>query len=151
MVVPMLRKLLWLLVGPSLVILAGCGSKCSVSGRVTLGGQPVESGFITFFPADDKGQSASGEIVHGEYSIDTLTPGKKRIFVNITDQTAGTAVNTTKSRDEANAERMSKLKRKSTGSKKPTGGGITGNDKIVEVGSGSQKIDIPLEKAATSK
>jgi len=142
---------MWILISPSLLILAGCGNKCSVSGRVTVGGQPVESGFITFFPADEKGQSAGGEIINGEYSIDTLTPGKKRIFVNLTDQTAGTAVNTTKSRDEANAERMSKLKRKSPGTKKPTGGGLTGNDKIVEVGSGSQKIDMPLERAAAAK
>ena len=28
----------------------GCGSKSGVSGRVTVDGQPLESGFVTFFP-----------------------------------------------------------------------------------------------------
>jgi hypothetical protein len=128
----------------------GCGSKSAVSGRVTVGGQPVESGFVTFFPADDKGQSVGGEIVQGEYSIDIITPGKKRVLVHITDPTAPASANVTKTREEANTERLSKSKRKQSGSQKTTSTKLIGNDKIVEVGSGSQRIDIPLEKSEST-
>jgi hypothetical protein len=117
---------------------------------VTLDGQPVESGFVTFFPADDKGQSVGTEIVHGEYSIDVLTPGKKRVLVNITTQTTPASTNTNKTREEVNTERISKSKRKLTGKKTP-GSGLIGNDKIIEVGSGSERIDIPLEKSDSAK
>ena len=128
----------------------GCGSKPSLSGRVTIGGQPVESGFVTFYPVEDKGQSVGAEIVQGEYSIDAITPGKKRVVVSITGQTAPASTNATKSRDEVNTERINKLKRKQTGSQKTTSTKLIGNDKIVEVGSGSQKIDIPLEKSEST-
>jgi len=128
----------------------GCGSKSSVSGRVTLDGQPVESGFVTFFPVEDKGQSVGTDIVHGEYSIDVLTPGKKRVLVNLTTQTSPASTNATKTREEVNTERISKSKRKLTGKKTP-GSGLVGNDKIIEVGSGSQRIDIPLEKSDSAK
>jgi len=131
-------------------MIAGCGSKSSVSGRVTIGGQPVESGFVTFFPADDKGQSVGTEIVQGENSIDVITPGKKRVLVNLTTQTSSASTHTTKTREEANAERLSKSKRKLTGKKTP-GSGLVGNDKIIELGSGSQRIDIPLEKSDSAK
>ena len=43
------------------------------------------------------------------------------------------------------------MKKKPAGAGKATGGKLIGNDKIVDVGSGSQKIDIPLEKAGTTK
>ncbi len=131
-------------------MIAGCGSKSSVSGRVTLDGQPIESGFVTFFPVEDKGQSVGTDIVHGEYSIDVLTPGKKRVLVNITTQTSPASTNATKTREEVNTERISKSKRKLTGKKTP-GSGLVGNDKIIEVGSGSQRIDIPLEKSDSAK
>ena len=124
----------------------GCGSKSGVSGRVTVDGQPLESGFVTFFPVEDRGQSVGAEIVQGEYTIDVITPGKKRVLVSITGQTAPSSTSTGKSREEANAERVSGLKRKQTLSQKTTSSKLIGNDKIIEVGPGSQRIYIPLEK-----
>src|SRR5713101_4025335 len=87
--------------------LAGCGDgrKAMVTGKVTYEGQAVESGFITFFPEDKQGTSAEGEIINGEYTIPNLTPGKKRVFISITEQVEPTTTNVTKSREEANAER----------------------------------------------
>jgi hypothetical protein len=142
----------WIFFGPLLLILAGCGGKnTTVTGRVTLGGQPVESGFITFFPEDNHGTSVGGEVIRGEYKVENILPGKKRVYVSITEQIEPAKVNVTKSRDEANAERLAGMKKKRTGSKQPASLKLEGNDKIVEIGSGSQQIDIPLEKRAAGK
>jgi hypothetical protein len=58
------------------LILAGCGSggdglaRESVSGAVTLEGQPLEQGSIQFVPlSPDKGAPAWGKVVNGSYSI----------------------------------------------------------------------------------
>ena len=60
-----------------LLVGAGCGGKtdewnrAAVRGRIMLGGQPLQSGTITFFPiGGTKGPAAGGEIVDGEYSIE---------------------------------------------------------------------------------
>ena len=64
----------------SVVALAGIAAGCSgktdewnraaVQGRITLDGQPLQSGTITFFPiGGTKGPAGGGEIVAGEYSI----------------------------------------------------------------------------------
>jgi hypothetical protein len=66
--------------GTSLLILAaalaGCGGednpwpRAAVSGQVTLDGQPLASGTITFFPSGaTKGPAAGGEIIDGKFSI----------------------------------------------------------------------------------
>jgi len=147
MVVTKLGKIMTILCIPSALILAGCGGKCSVSGKVTLEGQPVESGFVTFFPEDKNGQSVGAYIVDGQYSIDNITPGKKRVNVSITGVAAAPGSGTPRSRDEANEERLKESKKRPSAAKKtakPTT--IIGNDKIVEVGSGSQTIDIPLDR-----
>jgi hypothetical protein len=152
MAVTIFGKCIGIVMFIALLFLTGCGSKASVSGRVTLGGQPVENGFVTFFPADDKGQSVGAQIINGDYSIDDITPGKKRVSVNITDPTASPPANTPKTRDEANAERLSMAKKRPKAGKNTTKiTKLSGNDKTVEVGAGSQKIDIPLEKAETGK
>src|SRR5690348_13499226 len=66
----------------ALILLSGCGgSTASVSGTVTYEGAPAGKGYITFQPADGKGQSAGAEIRDGKYSATGLTPGKK--VVNI--------------------------------------------------------------------
>ena len=54
----------------ALLALAGCGARESrVSGSVTLNGQPVETGAITFVPVDGKTPTAGGEIKDGRYSV----------------------------------------------------------------------------------
>ena len=56
--------------------LAGCGGeddpwpRAAVSGRITLDGEPLASGTITFFPSGTtKGPAAGGEIIAGRFSI----------------------------------------------------------------------------------
>ena len=55
--------------------IAGCGggdslNRGSVSGKVTLDGQPVETGSISFLPTDGtQGPMAAGQISKGQYSI----------------------------------------------------------------------------------
>jgi hypothetical protein len=57
-----------------LVVCAGCGpgnplGRKAVSGKVTLDGQPVEQGNITFEPQKKGGVSSGGVITGGQYSI----------------------------------------------------------------------------------
>lgn len=55
-----------------LVLLAGCGEsmkQAEVTGKVTVDGQPLENGAISFFPADGKGPTAGSPIEDGEYFV----------------------------------------------------------------------------------
>jgi len=145
------RKTIWVILAPLVLTAGGCGgNKAKVTGRVTLGGQPVESGFITFFPEDKGGTSAMAEIVGGEYTIEDLAPGKKRLYVNITERSEP-GPGDTATRNESNRERLTESKKRQTKSKQPAPPKIDGNNKIVTIVSGSQKIDIPLEKQSSGK
>ena len=56
------------------LLLCGCGSggRQSIDGTVTLDGQPLEKGSITFIPqAGTQGPTAGAEIVDGNYTIST--------------------------------------------------------------------------------
>lgn len=74
-------------IGLSLLLLIslGCGSGRSdlveVTGKVTLDGQPVEKGKITFEATDGKGGVEGGSIESGKYSVMT-TPGSKAVKIN---------------------------------------------------------------------
>jgi hypothetical protein len=66
------------------VVLAciGCNSsESSVSGSVTVDGQPLKEGDIIFEPADGQGSPAAGKIVDGKYSI-KIAPGNKKVRIN---------------------------------------------------------------------
>ncbi len=57
--------------GPVLALLlaAGCGgSGGNVSGTVTLGGQPLKEGTVSFTPANGQGQTVSAPIKDGTFS-----------------------------------------------------------------------------------
>jgi hypothetical protein len=60
---------------------AGCLSESTVSGEVTLDGQPLKEGVITFVPADGKSQTASAAIVDGRFSA-TVPPGEKKVEIS---------------------------------------------------------------------
>ena len=67
----------------ALVFLAGCGGP-RAEGTVTLDGQPVEDGTITFFPEAGQGPNVPGEIKGGKYTIDSsrsLKPGPYRVEI----------------------------------------------------------------------
>jgi hypothetical protein len=86
------------------------------------------------------------EIVRGEYKVEDLAPGKKRVYVNITDQTQSAAGDATTSRSESNSERLTEGKKRQSRSKQSAPVKIEGNNKIVSIVSGSQQVDIPLGK-----
>ena len=56
-------------------LLAGCGgaSTGTVSGDVTLDGQPMKKGSITFTPADGKSTGVSADVVDGKYTATVPT------------------------------------------------------------------------------
>ncbi|QDS87063.1 hypothetical protein EC9_12390 [Rosistilla ulvae] len=66
-----------LLVSATVTILPGCGSqggiqRASVEGNVTVDGEPVDVGSITFVPTGEtKGPATGGKIVDGEYAIES--------------------------------------------------------------------------------
>jgi hypothetical protein len=78
----------WLL-GLGLVLLtltAGCGKgspTVAVRGKVTLDGEPLATGTISFVPSDGATASAGGPIKDGTYNV-AMPPGKKRVQISAT-------------------------------------------------------------------
>lgn len=77
-----------------IVALAGCsrGLESSVSGLVTLDGQPIGPGFLVFAPAESNHNPARGAIqLDGHYALKTintrgLPAGKYQVSVTVLDQ-----------------------------------------------------------------
>ena len=64
--------------------LAGCANKTNhgtVTGDVTLDGQPLKSGVIHFESADGKTATADATIADGKYNVE-MPPGDKRISIS---------------------------------------------------------------------
>lgn len=55
----------------AVAFLAGCNdsSMSQVNGKVTIDGQPIEKGAISFYPVDGKTPTTGGEIKDGAYSV----------------------------------------------------------------------------------
>ena len=65
------------------LFVAGCNTgppKGTVKGTVTLDGEPVDGGVITFVPADGNSQPEAVPITAGEYSV-TMPVGDKRVEI----------------------------------------------------------------------
>jgi len=73
--------------GLALVLLAGCSSKPSISGKVNFDNTPVDEGSITFLPEGGQraeGARATAEIKDGKYEIPSEKgppPGKYRVEI----------------------------------------------------------------------
>ena len=83
-----LCRMPWLLL-LSVTVALGCGGSfntAAVDGTVTVGGEPVESGTITFNPIEGtSGHSAGGAIENGRFSIsvtDGPVIGLNRVAIN---------------------------------------------------------------------
>ena len=63
----------------------GCGGGTNlkeISGQVTLDGQPIESGSITFVP-EGKGTAEGANLVGGKYTV-SVSPGKLKVSISAT-------------------------------------------------------------------
>src|SRR5262249_32172402 len=68
-------------------VIVGCNSQgptASIYGTVTLDGEPLEKGTITFTSVDSGGAICSGVISRGQYSVDNVLAGKNRVEVTAT-------------------------------------------------------------------
>ncbi len=83
-----------------MVLLCGCAGdkRLPVSGNITLDGQPLSLGAITFVPNGDKKSNSSGSsVVDGKYSIPAekgLMPGKYSVSITPMHKTGRKIPNT---------------------------------------------------------
>jgi len=76
-----MRCFAWLAASLMLLSVCGCGPATgTVSGNVTIDGQPLDKGIISFAAAEGTEQPASADIANGHYQA-TMQVGKK--FVQI--------------------------------------------------------------------
>lgn len=68
----------------SISVVLGCGGPAStavpISGTVSVDGQPIEGGLITFISVDDTVPAAGAPIKNGAYSAE-VEPGEKKVMV----------------------------------------------------------------------
>lgn len=90
-----------------LACLGGCGSggggQATVSGEVTVDGQPLKEGMIRFVPADGKSTPADTTIKDGKFTT-TVTPGDKKVEI-----TAPKVVGKMKMYDTPDAKTVDKI------------------------------------------
>lgn len=65
------------------LFLIGCGGKSevTVTGEVTIDGNPLPAGRITFYPVEEGVRGASANIENGKYTIKKLSEGEMRVAV----------------------------------------------------------------------
>jgi hypothetical protein len=129
-----------LLTAAALVLLVGCGpgSTASVSGTVTLNGQPLARGFVSFTPEDGQGGTAGGDVEAGRYRVAGLKPGKYR--VQVVGRPEGPII------QPGSKEAVRTLsEREIQAMMNPLPPDATGNDRTVEVRAGEQTHDIKLQ------
>ena len=76
------RAICFLALVMAAAVLPGCGaSTATVSGEVTIDGQPLDNGVIAYAPADGPGASATAVVEKGKYRLQT-TPGAKWVQIS---------------------------------------------------------------------
>jgi hypothetical protein len=115
-------------------LLAGCEARSAgVNGTITYDGSPVEDGFITFYPADGNGPTQGTAIVKGQYRLERLAPGKKRVL--ITSRPAGRKVS-----------EGGKVWVQLTPPDHAVPRDAIGNNQVVDIPAGEQTLDFRLER-----
>ena len=121
--------------------LAGCGGygRASVQGAVTYDGTPVDTGGITFVPADGRAdvKKASGVIKDGKYAIEGdsgLSPGQYKVEISWNKSTGAKGGSKDPDMQNPNLDTKQVLPAKFN----------TATTLTAEVKSGSQTIDFPL-------
>ena len=119
-----------LLFAAFLVTACGCRKSVptSVSGAVTFKGQPIEKGYVTFYPDDGGTETTIGcDIKDGAYKITDIKPGKRRVLVTT-----------------APAMEVTEHKTLKIAAFSPITAATPGNNQIVEIRKGPQGLDIEL-------
>lgn len=75
-----------LVVSPAFLGCSGKGGMGTVSGNVTLDGQPLADGLISFIPADGNSPTAGGTIKNGAYTVQA-SRGAQKVVINATKVT----------------------------------------------------------------
>ena len=75
-------RVAWILIG--CLVCCGCSrsNRATVSGSVTVDGEPAKVGAISFFAVDNKAPTAGAQIVDGTYSAE-VTPGMCMVQVRV--------------------------------------------------------------------
>jgi hypothetical protein len=125
------------------VACCGCGGSTggTVSGNVTLNGQPLAKGLITFSGEGAGTGTGGGSIVAGKYEVKDLPPGKYHV------QIAGEPENKFIEPNSPEAQRTltdEEIRAMSD----PLPAGTTGTSKTLEVKAGAQAHDFALEAPA---
>lgn len=132
-----------------LLLLAGCGGSTAVTGSVSYEGQPVESGSITFLPADGQGPSAGAAISGGQYRVDEITPGEKTVqIVGLKEISFARSSAEMAQQAEEAARRGTAAAPVEQASEIPAN--AEGNNATVEVKPGTQTLDFHLKRPPQS-
>ena len=117
----------------------GCGSNGgAVSGAVTLNGQPLTKGVISFSGESGSAGTGGGSIVAGKYEVKNLRPGKYHVHI------AGEPENKFIAPDAPEAQRtLTEAEIRALSDPLPVG--TTGTDATVEVKGGAQTLDFALQ------
>ena len=115
-------------------LLLGCGSsETVVTGSVTVNGQPLRQGYITFFPTAGTKATCGAEVIDGQYQVKPLIPGPRRVVIagtpNVQVVTHGNGPATLKIAPSANAVSPQ----------------AKGNQQVVEIKQGKQTLDFALQ------
>ena len=115
-------------------LLLGCGSsETVVTGSVTINGQPLRQGYITFFPTAGTKATCGAEVIDGQYQVKPMIPGPRRVVIAGTPNVqAASHVNgptTLKIVASANAVSLH----------------AKGNQQVVEIQQGKQTLDFALQ------
>lgn len=145
-------RLAWLLsfVSCLLTLSCGCEPTTSVSGTVTYEGEAVADGWVTFLPADGKGQEAGGKITDGKYRVDEITPGEKIAQIIGVKEVPFVA-------SSEEMERLSRENPETEAGRDVVHSADTippdaqGNNRAVVVKEGEQSIDLRLTKPPAAK
>jgi hypothetical protein len=124
-----------------LLLCVGCNSTpetTSISGKVSLGGRPLQEGYITFYPEKGTETTIGAKVVEGHYQIDAITPGKWRVLISGTPEV--------KTVQHKNGVTTLKLE----SSPNMVSPKAKGNLQVIEVHSGVQALDFTLQNPVTS-
>ncbi len=145
----------WLLLVFTLPLFAGCGrnDKTEVYGTVTVDGQPLEEGSITFIALGQNGRSAGGLIRDGQYRVLDVYPGKNRIMIDSTREqqfSMGEMMSAAKEIQARNPElKGGKFERavfKKGGADFMLPSQTAGNNQEHDIGGDRMELDIHLER-----